>query len=432
MTTGGSNTGKKGFSGLSDLVSEIRENDTFAKPEPKAERKPSESEQQLPQKTPPAEPALETTSISPPSRNVNSGKSGDGSGSKAIFGFLAILGVVFVFWMFTQNNKQPAYKPPSSPQSSPAPAAPTSNNTRSAPQSAELQYTKPSVGTNNVLSVPEIQWCIREGIRIESMRDLIDTNAGINEFNQIVNGYNSRCGNYRYRQGTQLQAERSVESYRSQIVAEAIREARQLGRPYQPLYPPVSPTPSTNISTPEKPVVIDAPEKPSAEYTTEAQQLLTDLGYKPGPVDGGYGRRTADAVKAFQRDVGITQDGKIDQELLSILRSTANQRTISIEGKYEYADTGIQGGFTIKKEGSGYMIELQTVNIATLHTCGFGGRGKREGNVLNFDASSDQRKASVRVIFSSTGAELEDVGGAHMSWCGLSGWMAGKYRKIVQ
>ena len=297
---------KKGFSGLSDLASEVSGIDEPIKPEPKAEAK------QPPQPQPaasPSEPERTTTSSPPPIETVSSGKSSGGSGGKWILG---IIGVVFVIWLINnggQSNKKPSYTPPSSsqsysyPQSSPAPAV----QTPSSNQSTGLQYTKPSVGTNNVLSVPEIRWCIREGIRIDAMRDVIDTNAGIDEFNPIVNDYNSHCGSYRYRQGSQSRAESDVEPYRSQIVAEAISEASQLGRSYQPS---VSPGASTS----------SAPEKPNAQFTREAQQLLTDLGYDPGPVDGGYGRRTVDAVKAFQRDAGITQDGWIDEDLLSTLR----------------------------------------------------------------------------------------------------------------
>ena len=321
MTAGSNKTNKKGFSGLSDLVSEVSEIDTFATSEPKAERKHSGPEEQLPQEIPPADPVQEATNVSPSSENMSPGKSGDGSGSKVIFGILAVLGIVFVFWMFSQNKKQPAYIPSSSPQSSPAPAVPTSSPPRSTPQSAGLQYSKPPVGTNNVLSVQEIQWCIREGIRIETIRNLIESNEGIDAFNRIVKDYNSRCGSYRYRKGSQLQAERNVEPYRSQIVEEAIREAKQLSRPPQQPSPPVTSPPPVS-STPEKPVASDTPEKASAEQVTEAQQILTDLGYKPGPVDGGYGRRTADAVKAFQRDAGITQDGRIDQNLLNLLKKT--------------------------------------------------------------------------------------------------------------
>jgi peptidoglycan hydrolase-like protein with peptidoglycan-binding domain len=316
---------KKGFSGLSDLASEVSGIDEPIKPEPKAEAKPSAPKQppQPQREAATSEPERKTTSSPPPIETVSSGKSGGGSGGKWILG---IIGVIFVIWLINntgQSNKTPSYTPPSSsqsynyPQSTPAPAVQTPSTT----QSTGLQYTKPSVGTNNVLSVPEIRWCIREGIRIEAMRDVIDNNAGIDEFNRIVNDYNSRCGSYRYRQGSQSRAERDVEAYRSQIVAEAIREARQLGRSY----PSVSPGASTS----------SAPQKPTAQHTREAQQLLTDLGYDPGPVDGDYGRRTADAVKAFQRDVGITQDGWIDQDLISVLRRVANQRSSIAPPKVE-------------------------------------------------------------------------------------------------
>jgi hypothetical protein len=369
------------------------------------------------------------------SETTGPGNSDKDSIGKWLIGIAVCLGL----WLAIsggQNKK--TYSPPSAtaqqgynaPQSTPVPAVtPTPSGE---PQSSGLQYTKPSAGTNNLLAVPEIQWCIRENIRIDAMRNLIETNAGIDEFNRIVNDYNSRCGNYRYRQGTQSQAERSVEPYHSQIVAEAVREAKQLGRPYQPSSPPVSSTPLAS-STPAKPAESGAPEKPSAQYIREAQQLLTDLGYKLGPVDGDYGRRTADAVKAFQQKLGILQDGQIDQNLLSLLRSTANQRVANIEGEYKYADTtSMQGGFTIKREGAHYAIELHLVSIQTMHFCKFGSKGKLEDNVLNFDARSDQRKAGVRIVFSSTGAELEDIGGAHMSWCSFRARMAGKYLKTAR
>ncbi|MEL4273927.1 peptidoglycan-binding domain-containing protein [Shewanella xiamenensis] len=320
---------KKGFSGLSDLASEVSDINEPIKPEPKAEAKPSTPKQppQPQRETAPSETERKTTSSPPPIETVSSGKSGGGSGGKWVLG---IIGVIFVIWLINnggQSNKKTSYTPPSSsqsysyPQSTPAPAVQSPSTT----QSAGLQYTKPSVGTNNVLSVPEIRWCIREGIRIEAMRDVIDTNAGIDEFNRIVNDYNSRCGNYRYRQGSQSQAERDVEAYQSQIVSEAIREARQLGNSYQPSYPSVSPGVSTST----------APKKPNAQYTREAQQLLTDLGYAPGPVDGDYGRRTADAVKTFQRDAGITQDGWIDQDLLSVLKRVTSQRSSIAPPKVE-------------------------------------------------------------------------------------------------
>lgn len=68
------------------------------------------------------------------------------------------------------------------------------------------------------------------------------------------------------------------------------------------------------------------PRRPSAEHTREAQQLLIELGYDPGLVDGKYGNRTANAVKAFQRDAGLTQNGWIDQETLTALKTRSKQK----------------------------------------------------------------------------------------------------------
>jgi peptidoglycan hydrolase-like protein with peptidoglycan-binding domain len=47
------------------------------------------------------------------------------------------------------------------------------------------------------------------------------------------------------------------------------------------------------------------------------QQILADLGYAPGPIDGAWGANTASAVSAFQSDRGIAQTGKITPELLN-------------------------------------------------------------------------------------------------------------------
>lgn len=43
----------------------------------------------------------------------------------------------------------------------------------------------------------------------------------------------------------------------------------------------------------------------------DLQQGLKDLGYDPGKIDGIFGAQTEAAVKAFQRDRGITVDGAV-------------------------------------------------------------------------------------------------------------------------
>src|SRR5262245_26165626 len=48
----------------------------------------------------------------------------------------------------------------------------------------------------------------------------------------------------------------------------------------------------------------------------QVQQILADLGYAPGPIDGTMGDETQRAVSAFQRDRKIAQNGHITPELL--------------------------------------------------------------------------------------------------------------------
>lgn len=53
----------------------------------------------------------------------------------------------------------------------------------------------------------------------------------------------------------------------------------------------------------------------------EVQQTLKDLQYYTGSVDGSFGSGTTDAVKAFQKNNGLTVDGKVGQKTLDKLNS---------------------------------------------------------------------------------------------------------------
>jgi peptidoglycan hydrolase-like protein with peptidoglycan-binding domain len=57
---------------------------------------------------------------------------------------------------------------------------------------------------------------------------------------------------------------------------------------------------------------------PASDEATvkQVQEILADLGYAPGPVDGAMGDETQRAVSAFQRDRKIAQNGRITPELL--------------------------------------------------------------------------------------------------------------------
>jgi peptidoglycan hydrolase-like protein with peptidoglycan-binding domain len=54
-----------------------------------------------------------------------------------------------------------------------------------------------------------------------------------------------------------------------------------------------------------------APQQPTADRYKEIQQALADRGYFAGPVDGAWGASSMDALKRFQHDQNLTEDGKV-------------------------------------------------------------------------------------------------------------------------
>ncbi len=55
--------------------------------------------------------------------------------------------------------------------------------------------------------------------------------------------------------------------------------------------------------------------------TAQVQQELTWAGYDPGPADGRYGGRTANAIRGYQANNGLAQDGQASVALLDHLRA---------------------------------------------------------------------------------------------------------------
>lgn len=53
----------------------------------------------------------------------------------------------------------------------------------------------------------------------------------------------------------------------------------------------------------------------------DIQQHLTRLGYKLGTIDGIFGRKTGDAIKAFQLKNGMNPDGLATEKLLETLKN---------------------------------------------------------------------------------------------------------------
>lgn len=63
-----------------------------------------------------------------------------------------------------------------------------------------------------------------------------------------------------------------------------------------------------------------APSTTQAAYVRGIQKELLAHGYGAGPVDGVAGPRTQAAIRAYQRDAGLTVDGQATKRLLDHLK----------------------------------------------------------------------------------------------------------------
>lgn len=84
----------------------------------------------------------------------------------------------------------------------------------------------------------------------------------------------------------------------------------------------VAPSAATGSVVPSDSIAANA-----AEYGTvmRVQQVLADLGYAPGPVDGAWGENTSHAISAFQRDRNLDETGQITPELLEEFQRVTGQ-----------------------------------------------------------------------------------------------------------
>lgn len=68
-----------------------------------------------------------------------------------------------------------------------------------------------------------------------------------------------------------------------------------------------------------------AGETPSSDIAREIEAELQQRGYSVGSVDGNIDEHSREAIRRYQRDAGLTQDGQATQPLLAHMRSSTVQ-----------------------------------------------------------------------------------------------------------
>lgn len=102
-----------------------------------------------------------------------------------------------------------------------------------------------------------------------------------------------------------------------------------------------APAESTASAAPKPKAATQSAAKPKADrrLVREIQQRLATLGYDPGPADGVMGRRTREAIRAFQKQQGLSEDGKPSNGLLASLRKTDPPAASASQGAAPAAPT---------------------------------------------------------------------------------------------
>jgi len=98
----------------------------------------------------------------------------------------------------------------------------------------------------------------------------------------------------------------------------------------------------------------------SGEAVKQLQQRLKDLGYYTSYCDGSYGDRTASAVKAFQKNNGLTQDGIAGPSTLKKLNSDS---AVSASGA---AGVTLDTSKTLKKGDTGAQVKALQLRLKEL------------------------------------------------------------------
>ena len=308
---------KKGFGGLSGMVSDVEtttpSEDPSTSAEAAREAPPGRRSEPPSQRQAPSPPRSAARPYQQPSAPRSSS-----SGVKWLIGIVVVIGFI---WLLAESGEESSTLRPRPRVSSPAPQV-------NAPEPRGLDEAKPLPGTNNVLTTSQIRYCLAEDIRLGAAKDVVSpyVDTEVDRFNAMVTDYNIRCGEFRYREGTLQRARSDVERHRMSLQAEG-RSRFRSGLGGAGVGSGSSGRTDVEWEALFAELIDEQRKAPEPDPTVRSiQQKLNALGYDAGLADGLMGGRTRAAVAAFQKDQGMTVDGVAGPDLLQYLSEGSQRR----------------------------------------------------------------------------------------------------------
>jgi peptidoglycan hydrolase-like protein with peptidoglycan-binding domain len=233
--------------------------------------------------------------------------------------------IVFVGLIIANMDKSPDTAPrprvPSTQHADlPRPARTAERTDLPRPARIHLEEMPP-VGTERTFSEANIRYCTFQKVRLEFIQPRASTRFEIDEFNRLVDDFNSRCGSYRYRPSDRSTVESELIQKRLDLESQAQRILNGWRLPQLGAQPPLSspsksaPAPSIASQTapslmPATPTTPESNERTSLDLlkigdASRVQSRLVELGFLKGPADGTWGPQSRSALRAFRAAVGL-------------------------------------------------------------------------------------------------------------------------------
>lgn len=197
------------------------------------------------------------------------------------------------------------------------------------------------------------------------------------------------------------------DSLAERMTSGQVAEAQQLARGWQP-----QEQTSSQAAPQSRPAIETLSDR---QGVAEIQRELNRLGYDAGPVDGAMGRRTRNAIREYQADMDIAEDGYAASGLLKRLRQTERQEVsapaepqpaaesrVALHDDFDDGDyrrnpswTVLSGDFEVDENGLRSIVETQRTT-------------DRESRRLSADRPEEIGLAMLELILDQTGNARQD------------------------
>jgi hypothetical protein len=270
------------------------------------------------------------------------------------WGAFAIVGAIILYANISGNpSPRTNYGNDSPPSRQSSTYSPNTSYLTPNPPSQTIQSlieTKPPLGSGNLLSQSNIRYCGYQEERLKAINKDLRNSQEVSAFNAVIDDYNSRCGNFKYR-GDDLQIVTAEVSKKSEDLAAEGRNilsgwrARpavqsQLTTPIAPSFPTAIPPPPAISATQATPATPDpsgnsdssSPTAPAMdllqlETAINTQKRLGELGYFRGPNNGAWGPQSRNSLRSFKVANGLANDDALDAITMSRLYSADAPRS---------------------------------------------------------------------------------------------------------